>query len=140
MATHKTTSTAAQRDFMKGVSWACTFLRRADSLNRGNTGHAQAMFRAGAEQAQLLPEMLALLAASPELIPGANAILVEYLCSSGKRGAGVMNVEAYEAMSIDDFMREDQPDEAQGASAEAGFNVVRLALRAGRATREVDHG
>lgn len=121
MTTKKTITNTAQRNFMKGVSWACAFLRRADALNGGNTEHAQAMFRAGAQQAQLVPEMLATLATHPELVAGANAILTAHFCSAGPSGAGMMNIGAYSAMTLDDFMREDAPDEFQGTDAVAAI-------------------
>ena len=88
---------------MEGVAWACAFLRRADALNGTGAEHAQAMYRNNASQAQLLPERLAMAAARPELVSGANAILTEYLCCGGESGAGMMNVgafaeKAYEAL------------------------------------------
>lgn len=97
--------------FMKGVAWACQFLRDVDALNEGGTEHAEAMYRDGKLQAQVLPKLLAAMTADPDLIPGANAILTEYVCLGGEHGAGVMHVDAYESKTFEDFKREAYPEQ-----------------------------
>lgn len=122
-------ATAAQSAvFMKGVAWACQFLRDANALNGSDTEHAKAMHRSGRPQAQLLPQLVAAMNSDPDLLPGANAILTEYLCCGGEDGAGVMSVEAYASKSFEDFMREDYPDDKP--AARAATNVVALHQRA----------
>lgn len=98
-------------DFMAGVAWTCAFLRRIDALNKTDTQHACAMHREGRPQAQLVPELMAALLAHPHLVLGANAVLTEYLTSAGEHGAGTMNLDAYASMTLEDFTRENDPEQ-----------------------------
>ena len=110
---------------MAGVAWACAFLKRADGLNNSGTEHAMAMFREGKPQAPLLQELLATMAAHPELITGANAMLTEYLTSMGSNGAGKLNLDVYAGTTYADFTRTDDPDEPEPQAGAASQSVVR---------------